>query len=48
MNWATDGLGGQTIIYEVPGVSKIPEKIVFIDEYGGEWPEIDVWYVSIK
>ena len=48
INWATDGLGGQTVVYQVSDVSEIPERTILIDEDGVEWAEIDIWIVSIK
>lgn len=48
IKWATDGLGGQTVVYLVPDVSKIPENKILVDEDGVKWAEIDIWHVSIK
>lgn len=48
INWQTDGLGEQLVIYQVSNVSKVPEKTILIDEDGVEWAEIDIWHVSIK
>ena len=48
VNLKTDGLGGQTIVYQVPDISQIPKKTILIDEDGGEWSETDVLHASIK
>lgn len=48
INWATDGLGRQTVVYQVSDVSRIPEKTILIDENGVEWAEIDILHSSIK
>ncbi len=46
INRATDDLGGQTVVYQVPDIGQIPEKTILIDQDGGEWSEIDIWDVS--
>ncbi len=50
INWATDGIGGQTFIYQIPdgSINKIPEKTILIDETGKQWSEIDILHSSIK
>ena len=48
IKWENDSVGGNTVIYQVPDISKLSNETILIDEDGKKWSEADVWYASIK